>query len=84
MGTEFGMVPRNRTDFQEFAKKVLITFNYGETIEEKQSYRRQLSKHSLFSLRGEFQEMYHMLNSNFENFTVNKSLATHHFLEKEV
>ena len=84
MGTEFGMVSRNKTDLQEFAKKVLITFNYGETIEEKQNYRRQLSKHSLFSLRGEFQEMYHMLNSNYENFIVNKSLATHHFLEKEV
>ena len=84
LATEFGLVARNTADFQEFAKNLLIAFNYGVTTEEKQSFRRQLSKHSLFSLRGEFQEMYHMLNSNFENFTFNKALATHHCLEKEV
>ena len=78
------MVARNTTDLQEFAKNLLIAFNYGVTTEEKQSIRRQLSKQSLFSLRGEFQEMYHMLNSNFENFTFDKTLATHQCLEKEV
>ena len=78
------MTPRNRTDFQEFAKNLLITFDFGEAVKVTQSYGRQLSKPSLISLRGEFQEMYHMLNSNFENFTFNTSLATHNCLEKEV
>ena len=84
LATEFGLVARNTTDSQEFAKNLLIAFNNGVTTEEKQSFRRQLSKHSLFFLRGEFQEMYHMLNNNFENFNFDKTLATHHCLEKEV
>ena len=82
--TEFGSMSKNLQDFSDFVRNLLVTFDYETSIQEKTSFKRQISKQALISLRGEFQEMYFMLSTNIENFAFNKSLATHGFLQKEV
>ena len=82
--TEFGSMSKNLQDFSNFVRNLLVTFDYETSIQEKTSFKRQISKQALISLRGEFQEMYFMLSTNIENFAFNKSLATHGFLQKEV
>ena len=81
---EFGTKTRSQTDFVSFLDKMRITMNSEVQRKEDFQIKRQLSKQSLILLRRECQDVFHMLISNIENYEINRSLATHLFLEKEM
>lgn len=82
---EFGTNSQSQGNIGSFLDKIWrVSINSDIQRKEESHIRRQLSKQSLTILRRECQDIFHMLISNLENFEINRSLATHLFLEKEM
>ena len=81
---EFGMLENFSEKFPLFIQNILNVFNSKTIKKDHHQITRQHSNQSVALLRRDCQDLYHMLEINSDNFTNNRRLATHFFLEKEV
>ena len=66
-----------------FLRSLVLATNTEMEKRQEHQIKRQQSKQRLLMMRRECQEIFYMMTTNAESFDVNRSLATHLFLEKE-